>query len=195
MFVWRRRDKRPKHRTQIERWVNKTTMASSSTLSSLPLQHSFTSNLNTSQFSNKTSRFLIFAQKKAKKTRKVSYSNIFYFFLCLSCDSICYLYWVFLLLLCEIRLYWRKILLMLERKENFLMWRLDFSEIICFLVAKLRLQLLICLSNVQLFISSNLTWDFRILIYISSRLLWISYQKQRHRTKHWHLGTSDCLRK
>lgn len=47
-------------------------MASSSTLSSLPLQHSFTSNLNTSsQFSNKTSRFLIFAQKKAKKTRKI----------------------------------------------------------------------------------------------------------------------------
>ncbi|XP_045827858.1 50S ribosomal protein L9, chloroplastic [Trifolium pratense] len=49
-------------------------MASStlSSLSSLPLQHTFTSNFKTSsQFPNKTSPFIIFAQQKIKKTRKI----------------------------------------------------------------------------------------------------------------------------
>ncbi|CAJ2654529.1 unnamed protein product [Trifolium pratense] len=49
-------------------------MASStlSFLSSLPLQHTFTSNFKTSsQFPNKTSPFIIFAQQKIKKTRKI----------------------------------------------------------------------------------------------------------------------------
>jgi large subunit ribosomal protein L9 len=56
----------------------KTTMASSTTLSSLsstsslPLHHTFTANFNTcSQFPNKTSAFTVFAQKKAKKLRKI----------------------------------------------------------------------------------------------------------------------------
>ncbi|XP_058762965.1 large ribosomal subunit protein bL9c [Vicia villosa] len=49
-------------------------MASStlSSLSSTSLQHSFAANLKTSsQFPNKTSGFMVFAQKKTKKTRKI----------------------------------------------------------------------------------------------------------------------------
>ncbi|CAL5212186.1 unnamed protein product [Lathyrus oleraceus] len=49
-------------------------MASStlSSLSSTPLQHSFAANLKTcSQFPNKSSGFMVFAQKKTKKTRKI----------------------------------------------------------------------------------------------------------------------------
>jgi hypothetical protein len=49
------------------------TLSSLSSTSSLPLQHTFTANFkSSSQFPNKTSAFLIFAQKKTKKTRKVS---------------------------------------------------------------------------------------------------------------------------
>ncbi|CAK8576266.1 unnamed protein product [Lathyrus sativus] len=49
-------------------------MASStlSSLSSTPLQHSFAANLKTSSlFPNKNSGFMVFAQKKAKKIRKI----------------------------------------------------------------------------------------------------------------------------
>ncbi|GAU41253.1 hypothetical protein TSUD_97880 [Trifolium subterraneum] len=48
------------------------TLSSLSSTSSLPLQHTFTSNFKTSsQFPNKTSPFIIFAQQKTKKTRKI----------------------------------------------------------------------------------------------------------------------------
>jgi large subunit ribosomal protein L9 len=48
------------------------TLSSLSSTSSLPLQHTFTANFkSSSQFPNKTSAFLIFAQKKTKKTRKI----------------------------------------------------------------------------------------------------------------------------
>ncbi|CAI8616337.1 unnamed protein product [Vicia faba] len=48
------------------------TLSSLSSTFSLPLHHSLSANLKTcSQFPNKTSGFMVFAQKKTKKTRKI----------------------------------------------------------------------------------------------------------------------------